>query len=175
VGIGPGAFTGLRVGIATARGLAQALDIPVAPVASLAALARGLDPGSAGTEEFLLAALDARRGELFAALYGRDRRELRPPFAGTPDRVAEVIRGAGGPVLAGGDGTVRFRAELEQAGARVIPDGDPRHTVSALQICLLGREAEAGRPESIEPIYLRRPDAELWRERNRDAAGERSR
>src|SRR5215210_1799482 len=69
VGVGPGSFTGLRIGLATARALAQALGKPVVPVGTLAALARGIGAHPAAVGRARLALLDARRGEAFAALY----------------------------------------------------------------------------------------------------------
>ena len=70
VGVGPGSFTGLRICVATARALAQALDKPVGPVGTLAALARGIGEQSEAEARPRLAVLDARRGEAFAALHG---------------------------------------------------------------------------------------------------------
>ena len=77
IGVGPGTFTGLRIGIATARGLGQALGVRLRPVSSLAAI--GLALASEGPERLLLAAIDARRGELFCALYRSE-----PKAAGRP-------------------------------------------------------------------------------------------
>src|SRR5204863_4456151 len=87
VGVGPGTFTGLRIGVTTARALAHAEDLSLHPVSSLAALAEGIDG------ELRLPLIDAKRGELFAALY-RDREELWPPFAATPEEVARKVRDA---------------------------------------------------------------------------------
>ena len=167
VGVGPGSFTGLRIGIATARGLAQALGKPTAPVVSLAALAMGLDTSLAARDELRLAVLDARRGETFTALYGGAGEELWAPFVSSPEQLAERVTGLDRPLLAGGDGSIRFRRQLEATGVRVLPDEDEAHRISARQVCLLGLDAKPGPPEAIEPIYLRRPDAELWRERDR--------
>jgi tRNA threonylcarbamoyladenosine biosynthesis protein TsaB len=164
VGIGPGSFTGLRIGVATARALAQARGLRIAPVVTLEALAAGMSE-SAG-ERDRLPVIDARRREAFAALYSPMGEELWPPFVGEPDAVAERLPGLDRPPLAAGDGSVRFRAQLEAAGVEVLPDSDPAHRISARQVCLLGAGATAVRPEAVEPMYLRRPDAELWRERD---------
>jgi tRNA threonylcarbamoyladenosine biosynthesis protein TsaB len=164
VGIGPGSFTGLRVGVATARALAQGLARPIAPVVTLEALARGIGEHAPGRRR--LAVIDARRREAFAALYGVSGDPEWPPFVGDPDELARRIAALDEPPLAAGDGSVRFRAELEAAGAEVLPDTDPAHRISARHICLLGEGATPARPEDIEPMYLRRPDAELWRERD---------
>jgi tRNA threonylcarbamoyladenosine biosynthesis protein TsaB len=161
VGVGPGTFTGLRIGIATARALAQACAVPVSGVSSLAALAAG-----AGAETARLAALDAKRGEVFAALFGLDGRELWPAWVGAPEELAARVAELPAPPLAVGDGSVRFRNELEAAGALVPAGDDPVHRLRARHVCRLGAEAPAQRPDEIEPNYLRRPDAELWRERD---------
>lgn len=152
VGCGPGTFTGLRIGIATARGLAASLGLPVRPVSSLAALAAGIG------DALGLAVTDARRGELFAALY-EDGREAWKPFAATPERLAGRVTAAGLHPLAAGDGSVRFRGVLEAAGARVVPDGSEQHVVSALQVCRLAADAADAAPEAVLPHYLRAPDA----------------
>jgi tRNA threonylcarbamoyladenosine biosynthesis protein TsaB len=101
VGVGPGGFTGLRIGIATARALAQAHGLPLVPVGSLAALA-------ANAEGIVAAVLDARRGEVFAAVYDSGR-ELAAPAALPPEELAARLRRLDRPVQAVGDGAVRFR------------------------------------------------------------------
>ena len=166
VGIGPGAFTGLRIGISTARALTQSRELGLAGVSSLASLAAGVD--SAQTR---LAVLDAKRGEAFAALYDPAGAELWPAWVGPPDELADRNRAGverpdplgAGPVAVG-DGSVRFRDQLESAGALVPADGEEMHRPRARHLCRLAD----GVPDSreIEPDYLRRPDAELWRERD---------
>ena len=174
VGVGPGGFTGLRIGIATARALAQARDLPLVGVSSLAALAAGAsaggsdplsasasaggsDPLSAvsrtegGQTPLVVAVIDARRGEVFAASPG-----AFEPVALTPEALAERIAAGS---LAVGDGAVRFREQLEQAGAIVPADGSPLHRVSALQICRLGADGEPAGRDALLPDYRREPDA----------------
>jgi tRNA threonylcarbamoyladenosine biosynthesis protein TsaB len=167
VGVGPGSFTGLRIGLATGRALAQALAKPVVPVGTLAALARGLWGRADARGRTSLAVLDARRGQVFAALYGPDGEELWPPIVALPEEVAERVAALSRPPLAAGSGAIRFRDELEGAGAEVLPDAEPGHRVSARHVCLLAEAGKPARPESIQPIYLRPPDAELWLERDR--------
>lgn len=173
VGVGPGSFTGLRIGISTARALAQGRGLAIAPVSSLAALARGLDASFAARDDARLAVLDARRGEVFAGLYGGEGEPIWAPFVCSPPRLAEQVADLAHPPLAGGDGSLRFRHELEAAGARVLADSDEAHRIQARQVCLLGLDEEPKPPAAIEPIYLRRPDAELWRERDRDGRADR--
>ena len=155
VGLGPGTFTGLRIGIATARAIAAAWTLPVHGVSSLAALATGAGDAQADP---VLAVIDARRGEAFAALHA-GAEERWPPFVAGPEELGERLRAASRGVLAVGDGAVRFRAELESAGARVPADDDPRHVVRALHVCRLAARVAPAAPEAILPEYLRMPDA----------------
>jgi tRNA threonylcarbamoyladenosine biosynthesis protein TsaB len=136
VGTGPGSFTGLRMGLAVARGLALALDVPVAGVSTLAALAAG-SPGS-------LPVVDARRGEVFV-LDG----ELR---VSAPEALALSGR------RCVGDGAIRYRVTLEEHGADVPPDDDDAHVPWARFHAQLADDF--GPAELVEPIYLRIPDAE---------------
>ena len=168
VGLGPGSFTGLRIGIATARALAQARELPIAGVSSVAALARGIGEHPEAEGRPRLPVLDARRGQAFAAINGADGDEARAPFLAEPGELAAAAASLEPPPLAAGEGSVRFRAELEAAGAVVPPDGDPVHRVAARHICALGAGAEQSAPERIEPIYLRAPDAKIWLERDRE-------
>ncbi len=164
VGVGPGTFTGLRIGISTARALAQSRALPVVGVSSLRALAAG---GAVTSTRSTLAVLDAKRNEAFAALYGGDGTELWPPWVGSPESLAKKVAEHEESVLVVGDGAVRFRHELEASGADIPADEDPLHRLRARHVCLIATGAAAGPLVEIKPTYLRRPDAELWRERDR--------
>jgi tRNA threonylcarbamoyladenosine biosynthesis protein TsaB len=162
-GVGPGSFTGLRIGVATARALAQGTGTPIAGVSTLSALARGARD-RAGSRP-VLPLIDARRSEGFAALYGQSGEELWPPFVASPDEICTRVAELDASPLAVGDGSVRFRVQLEAVGVEVPGDAEGVHALSARHVALLAVGAEPTKPEAIEPIYLRRPDAELWRER----------
>jgi tRNA threonylcarbamoyladenosine biosynthesis protein TsaB len=158
VGLGPGTFTGLRIGVATARALAQGSGAELVGVSTLRALALAAEP-AAPPGSGVLAAIDARRGEAYAAGWRAGAPVLEPVALG-PDALARRVAEAGGAWLAVGDGALRFRAELEGAGCSVAPDEAPQHGVSARAICDLGRRAPAGTaPDLVLPDYLRRPDA----------------
>jgi tRNA threonylcarbamoyladenosine biosynthesis protein TsaB len=109
--------------------------------------------------------LDARRGEVFAALYSPLGQRLWEPLALAPVELAERAAGLADPPLAAGSGAVRFRDELVGCGVEVLDDADPVHRVAARHICALAAAGDAG-AGSLDPIYLRPPDAERWRERN---------
>lgn len=155
VGIGPGTFTGLRIGVATARALADAHGAELRPVSSLMALAQGARGEGAGT---VLALIDARRGELFSALY-MEAEELWTPAAMTPETLAERIAADGIAPLAVGDGAVRFRKVLEAAGATVPPDSSQAHVVKGIAVCRVAAAVAPVPVEAVLPDYIRPPDA----------------
>jgi tRNA threonylcarbamoyladenosine biosynthesis protein TsaB len=154
VGVGPGTFTGLRIGVATARGLAHARGIELRPVSSLAALAAGIDA------ELRLPLIDAKRGELFAALYRGDEL-LWPPFAATPEAVVERVSDRTFTPLSAGDGSLRFRETLEAGGIGIA--AAPAHVVRALHVCRLAEGVAPTPAEAVLPDYLREPDAKPQR------------
>ncbi len=129
VGTGPGSFTSIRMGLATARGLALALEVPVAGASTLHGFAGGTP------------VIDARRGEVFTA----------GPIVSRP----EELDVAGLRLI--GDGAVRYRALFEAAGAEIPADDDPAHTPAAER--LIAHATSFGAAEAIEPLYVRAPDA----------------
>ncbi len=167
VGKGPGTFTGIRIGVATASGLALSTGKRVVGVTTLAALARSI--GRNAASKSVMAVLDARRGEVFGGLHDNLGSPLEPPFACTPpelvDRLREISRDRPAPVV-GGPGAVRFRDELVRAGLVVEPAGSPVHRLEGRSLCELGAAADITGTETLEPLYLRVPDAQLWLERD---------
>ena len=144
-GTGPGSFTSLRMGLAAARALALALDVQVAGVSTLEALASGA-PGA-------LPVIDARRREVFTLIDGE-------PVAIGPDRLgSSLLQGR----MCVGDGAVRYREILETSGAEVPPDDSELHVPRAVLHARLARDF--GPAELVEPVYVRVPDADRVLER----------
>jgi tRNA threonylcarbamoyladenosine biosynthesis protein TsaB len=158
VGTGPGGFTGLRIGIATARALAQGLGIPLVGVRSLHALAAGSPAGDP-----VLAVLDARRGEAFVAAYEDGVEVIAARVAAPGELPALAERRDGRRWLAVGDGALRFREELERGGAVVPAPSDPAHRIGAAAVCGLAASAPDRGRDAVVPDYLRVPDAEITR------------
>ncbi len=162
VGLGPGTFTGLRIGVATARALAQATGAELVGVSTLRALAAVAErdaPSGAG----VLAVIDARRGEAFAAGW-RDGEPVLEQVALAPAALAQLVAQEGGAWLAVGDGALRFRSDLEGIGCTVPAEGSAQHGVSARAICALALQASPGvARDLVVPDYLRLPDAVLAR------------
>lgn len=165
IAVGPGSFTGLRVGIATMQGLSLAgrkLLTPISTFEALAFLARG-------TGMPIAVWIDARRGQVFGTLYAADGRAiLAPPTSLTPEETLDAwtaVLGAG-PVQFAGDGAIHYATAIrERLGeGAVIPSEGPA-LAGAIGVLAATGAGRAVAPHAVVPMYVRRPDVELARER----------
>ena len=161
VSVGPGSFTGLRVGIATVKALAMALDLPVAAVPTLDALASRLPFADAP----VCPILDARKGEVYLSLYRwRDGGMAREwDYLALPPELAAARLDA--PVILLGDGIEACRPWLDRLGAEARVAPAAQRMPSAASVAVLGRAAlsagEGVGADSLAPLYLRPSEAEL--------------
>jgi tRNA threonylcarbamoyladenosine biosynthesis protein TsaB len=168
VGVGPGTFTGLRIGIATARALGRARAIPLVGISTLESLALPVIAGGGRSRgvDAVLATIDARRGEVFVAGWPLGEREPDPlllPRALRPEHLLELLADGGRRWLAVGDGALVLREVLVRSGV-LIPDEDSDlHRVSAVNHCRLATGRLERAPDEVGPEYLRLPDAEIAR------------
>jgi tRNA threonylcarbamoyladenosine biosynthesis protein TsaB len=157
---GPGSFTGLRVGLAVAKGLALAHDLPLLTVSSLAALARDLAPGAAA---LLAPCIDAGKGEVYGQLHRPDGTALTEELRLLPAAYAERIgaEAAGAPVIVAGTGVDRhpdvFTQALGAGAVRVDFAGPTAASVAGLALPRLER-GERDDLDSVIPSYGRPPD-----------------
>jgi tRNA threonylcarbamoyladenosine biosynthesis protein TsaB len=171
VATGPGAFTGLRIGLSAIQGLAMTLNKPVIGVSALDALAHQID---SGTADIIVPWMDAQRGDVFATLIGISGTTIEPPTAANPQLLLDSWRAhlAGRHAIFIGDAAARdadviIRNAQGQWETRTPAPLAPGIAVIGHRRALNG---EAGPPHTLEPIYVRRPDAEIERERRRPKA-----
>ncbi len=170
VSAGPGSFTGLRIGMTTAKALAHALNLPVAGVPSLDILAHPLH--SAGCPVMVI--VPARKDEVYGAVYTPETmpRPLQPPAALSTAELIETARRFAGPLLFTGEAAGIYREQLEHelgSEARFAPSSlrQPRGAVVAEMGSLLIAEGRGATAFTLQPEYIRPPAAELvWQARN---------
>lgn len=150
VGVGPGSFTGVRTGIATAYGLARGLGAELTGVSSLGALLSGVAEGP------LVAVVDARRGEVYVSATRTHRFDQEERVIKRETLLSDLASQSGATVI--GDAAIGLRGELEQLGCIVPPDGDPVHCIDGAALARLV-QAQGGLRLQVEPVYLRPPDA----------------
>jgi tRNA threonylcarbamoyladenosine biosynthesis protein TsaB len=170
VAVGPGSFTGLRVGIATLQGLASARGLRIVPVSSLEALAR--EAARTNMADALIAPwVDGQRGEVFASLYAPDAGSIvEAPVSATPAETLRAWRSALGrqPVIFTGDGAVRYRDAISATLGGQPHILEPVPALAAPVARIAAREPHrAVLPHAVVPVYVRRPDADLARDRRR--------
>ncbi|MDA8098754.1 MAG: tRNA (adenosine(37)-N6)-threonylcarbamoyltransferase complex dimerization subunit type 1 TsaB [Nitrospiraceae bacterium] len=169
VSSGPGSFTGLRIGIATAKGLAFATRKPVAAVPTLMALA-----WNAGGGEAVCPLLDAKKKEVYAAVY---RIEEGTVATILPERVlslADLARDLEGATVFTGEGAVLFRSEIRSLlGERARFAPLAAAVPSAASVAELGMQrilsGQLADPDGLAPVYIRRPEAEIAWEKRRQS------
>lgn len=169
VDLGPGLFTGLRVGIATAKSLAYALQVPMIGVASLDLLAFPVRY----TSRLIAATIDARRGELYFAFYRQvpgGIQRLGDHRLGSPEDLASELLASGEDVLLVGDGAYRYHEVFDGLTKVEVADRSAAHpsATSLVQLAHARALREQFQPAAaLQPIYLRKPDAEInWTTRD---------
>jgi tRNA threonylcarbamoyladenosine biosynthesis protein TsaB len=170
VATGPGAFTGLRIGLSAIQGLAMALNKPVIGVSALDALVEQVEAAEPSDAQLILPWMDAQRGDVFASVIARRTgATLEPPTAANPQLLLDTWHAhlAGQHAIFIGDAAARDAAAIERRAGGRWETRTP--TALAPQIAALARRraanGEGGPPHTLEPIYVRRPDAEIERER----------
>ena len=162
VDVGPGLYTGLRVGVTTAITMAHALRVPMVPVTSLDLVAYPLRH----TGRTITAMLDARRGEVFHARYGclpGGVQRLSGPEVGAPEHVVSQLQAGDDETLLAGDGAVRYASMFDPLSGVELADPGFAHPSAESLVLLAHARAvrdEFVRPDEIRPLYLRRPDAQ---------------
>lgn len=170
VDLGPGLFTGLRVGIATGKALAHGLGVPMIGVSSLDLLAFAVR----FSPRLIVTAIDARRGELYYGLYRQvpgGVQRLGAHAVGSPEELASQLAIRREEMLLVGDGILRYRDHFDDLPKAEIADAGLSHPSPASLVQLAHARAlreEFQQPATVEPIYLRKPDAEInWVTRDR--------
>jgi tRNA threonylcarbamoyladenosine biosynthesis protein TsaB len=168
VGVGPGTFTGLRIGVATARALAHARVIELVGISTLQSLAlAAVGEAHSRNADTIMPVLDARRGEVFAAAWKVDavggapgHGRLLPPLAIAPSVLAQTAAQVGDRRLMIGDGAIAFRAVLACSGTSIVDDSSSLHRVDAVFTGQLAFGSDSVATGDVRPEYLRVPDAE---------------
>ena len=156
---GPGSFTGIRVGLAAARGLALASDLPLLGVTAFEAVQEAVTAGERQGRT-LLVAIDSRRGDLFIQGFGADRAPLAAPAAVGQEALAAAL--PAGALLLAGDGAGRAAALLAEAGRDIVLAGAAGPPdAAAVAAAALSRWRAGEKPPPPLPLYLRAPDVTL--------------
>jgi tRNA threonylcarbamoyladenosine biosynthesis protein TsaB len=167
VTLGPGSFTGVRVGLATVKGLALGWDVPVVPFNTLEVMAHGLAP----VEGTLVPLLDARKGEVYGAIYrrrGEELEEVEPPFLRTPEQLARDLASRGETLHLFGGGALLYPDILTAAGPRVrvfqgLPPVQGPRAQTMARLAWSRNPVPRDRIASLDPIYIRPTDVEFQR------------
>lgn len=174
VGLGPGLFTGLRVGVATAKAMALALSVPMIGVSSLDLVAFP----ARFTSRTIVAVMDARRAEVFSAFYRHTPgglQRLVEPQVSSPEELASELQAYSQDCLVVGDGVLRWAEHFEGLRHVEIGDAELAHPSARALVALAHAQAlreEFVTPDEIRPTYLRKPDAQAnWPQRPHALSG----
>ena len=174
VDIGPGLFTGMRVGIASAKAIAQALDLPLIGVVSLDILAQSVAP----IDDVVVSVIDARRGEMYWSMYRQQQgatTQVHAPRVGSLAELMVDVVDRGQRAHFVGDGAIRYRSEIEESLANALPgfgfadERLSRPTAAAMLVLAHNRalNEQWQAAHEVAPMYLRQPDAEInWQTRS---------
>jgi tRNA threonylcarbamoyladenosine biosynthesis protein TsaB len=163
--VGPGSFTGIRVGLAAARGIALATGAQLVGVSSFEAVAAGLAQGLAqpdcGDVQFLLIALESRREDLYVQLFARPWNPVGPPASMMPAALGEAMNAAVGaaPLLIAGDAAQRAALVLSNCADTIIVEDSAPDAIGVLRAGL--HRWRSGAVDAPRPLYLRPPDVTL--------------
>ncbi|MFM7870261.1 MAG: tRNA (adenosine(37)-N6)-threonylcarbamoyltransferase complex dimerization subunit type 1 TsaB [Actinomycetota bacterium] len=173
VDIGPGLFTGLRVGLATAKTLAQALELPMIGVTSLEVLAHPLRRAGQRSTQIIASVVDGRKGQVFFAFFRTDDGDIRQvdePRTGSVEDLVAAIDDRAQDVLCVGDGAIRYGSEIAASRFATVGDSFEAHPGVASLVHLAitkARREEFTDHRELNALYLRRPDAEInWTTRS---------
>jgi tRNA threonylcarbamoyladenosine biosynthesis protein TsaB len=165
VSIGPGSFTGLRIGLSTVKGLSYAAKKPIVPVPTLDAFARALPYCS----HMICPMLDARKNQVYAALYTWEKHECRKVMDEIAVDLDTLLENIQGPVIFLGDGAKLYRQQISDTlGDRAFFAPESRMYPAAASVAEIALEkmgkGESADPVSLTPLYIRKCEAELrWK------------
>lgn len=163
VGVGPGSFTGLRIGLSTARGLAWSLNKKMVGLSSLDLLVNSLPAELFSSDDLLVPLIDARMEKVFSALYQNGRKITADLDIAPDDLKGHIAKNTYKKIVLFGDGLVKFGPRFDDLKPVVLKD----HFIRGISVCDAARRyiqenpGFSGRIEDVKPVYLRKSEAEV--------------